>query len=268
MTRRGAYVSASSRGLAFEIARELARGGHDVALSSRHEDRLRLAADAIQAEFPDSRIETVRADLSQPEDQQRVLDELDRRAFSVDVFVCSAGQPEAATLQSLGRQQWQHDLEMMLAQAVFAAGTLVPRMADRGFGRVILLSSSHVRQPQNEFVSSSLARAGLLALSKIIVDGYARKGVAPFIVTLGFVDTPLLRNMALGRAWDGPPPDVSAVAEPWAEQYQRWAAGVPAGRIGTALELAQLVRFLASPESAYLAGSLLSFSGGLERGLV
>lgn len=262
-----AYVSASSRGLAFEIARQLAIGGADIALSSRSASHLDAARAAILAGSPRARVLTIPADLSRVEDQNRSLATLESEGFDPDVFVCSAGHPKNLHLSSLSRDDWGSDLEMILGQAVFATQRFAPKMAERGYGRLIFLSSIYAKTPSRDFFMSSLARSGLFALSKMLGDEYAHRGVACFVVCLGFVDTPMVRNLALDRPLDAPDPEATAGA-PWAAKYEEWAAEIPAKRIASASELAKLVAFLVSPEAEYLNGTVFSFSGGLDRGLV
>lgn len=262
-----AYISASSRGFAFETARQLAVGGANVALSSRFASHLDAARAAILAEAPQSRVLTIPGDLRNVEDQERILVQLDSDDFEPDVFVCSTGHPKNRFLSSLSRTDWQSDLEMILGQAVFATQKFAPAMAERGFGRFVFLSSIFAKNPSHEFFMSSLARSALFALSKMVEDEYADRGVASFVVCVGWVDTPMLRNMALGRSSDEPEPD-NALKASWMPKFEEWAGDIPAKRIASSAELARLVQFLVSPEAEYLNGSVLSFSGGKERGLV
>ena len=262
-----AYVSASSRGVAFEIARQLAMGGANVALSSRSAVHLAAARSAILADAPKTRILTIQGELSSVEDQQRTLQTLDSEGFVPDIFVCNAGHPKTRHLSSLSREEWGCDLEMILGQATFAAQKFAPAMADRGFGRLVFLSSIYAKTPNRDYFMSSLARSGLFALSKMVGDEYADRGVASFVVCLGFVDTAMVRNLALGRSQDAPDPEAE-VAAAWTSKYEEWSAEIPAKRIASPTELGKLVAFLASPEAEYLNGTVLSFSGGLDRGLV
>ena len=262
-----AYISASSRGLAFEIARELAAGGANVALSSRDASHLDVARAKIASESPQSRILTVAADLCRVDDQERVLSTLESDGFAPDIFVCSAGHPRNSRLSSLSRSDWQCDIEMILGQAAFATQRLAPGMAERGYGRIVLLSSIYAKTPNRNYFMSSFARAGLFSLSKIVGEEYASRGVASFVVCLGFVDTPMVRNMALGRALDAPDPEPAMTAS-WIAKYDEWAEKIPAKRIASPSELSKFVAFLATPEAEYLNGTVFSFSGGLDRGLV
>lgn len=262
-----AYVSASSRGICLEIARQLAIDGTNIALSSRSAGHLDAARAAILADAPQTQVLTIPGNLACAEDQERILATLDTQGFAPDIFICGAGHPKNRHLSSLSRAEWEGDLEMILGQAVFATQRLAPIMAERGFGRLVYLSSIYAKTPNRDFFMSSLARSGLFALSKMVGEEYADRGVASFVVCLGFVDTPMVRNLALGRPQDAPDPE-EAVAASWGAKYDEWAADIPAKRIASPTELGKLVAFLASPEAEYLNGTVFSFSGGLDRGLV
>jgi 3-oxoacyl-[acyl-carrier protein] reductase len=267
LTTRKAYLSASSRGLAFHIAKRLASEGAEVALSSRSAANLAVARERILQEVPDATVLTVPGDLSIRADQARILDTLALNSFSPDIFVCSAGQPPDLQVPTVSRERWDHDLEMILGQATFATQRFVPAMAQKRYGRVLFISSTIARTPGRHFLTSSITRAGLVALSKSLVDEYAHDSVASFVLCLGYVDTPLLRNMALDRDFDAPDPETGAgPGTPWKARYEQWARTIPAGRIGTPQELADLAAFLASPAAEYLNGSVLDFAGGLVAG--
>ena len=262
------YISAASRGVAFEIARRMARAGANIAISSRSEARLEIARNKLQNDFPDVTILLVPGDLSKAEDQEKIFDALAEQGFHPDVFVCSAGQPDDASISSVSRSQWRHDQEMILGQAIFASQRFVPSMVEKGYGRIIFISTSFAKMPDHTYVTSSMSRAGLFALSRAITTQYASKGIASFVVCLGFVNSPLLRNMALGREADAPDPAFEyTTSQPWLDKYEQWAQTIPARKIGSPEELAEAVYFLTSPAADYLNGSVMNFGGGLDKTL-
>lgn len=263
------YVSGSSRGLGLSVARGFAEQGASLVLSSRNRTHLEAAREGLLLDFPGCVVDLIVGDLRRVEDQESILDQLEDRDLLPDVFVCNAGQPPDRRFPSLTRDGWQEDLELLLGQAVFASQRFAPIMAQRGFGRILFVSSTFAKEPTEEFITSSIARAGLFALSKALSRQYGRAGVATFVLCLGFVDTPLLRNMALDRPFDAPEPSWKEGQLPaWERQYTEWAEGIPKKRIGDAKELAEVMVFLASEKSDYLTGSVLSFAGGLERSLI
>lgn len=261
------YVSASSRGLAFEIARRFARDGACIALSSHSISHLDAARKIILTESPHAQVVTIQGDIGSADDQGKILALLDREGFSPDVFVCSSGHPKEGRLATLSRADWASELEMILGHAVFASQRFAPAMAERGFGRLIFLSSLYAKAPNHDFFISSLARSSLFALSKMVGSEYADRGVAAFVVCLGFIDTPLLRNRALGRPHDDPEPEATFL-ESWSAKYGKWTDEIPAKRIASPSELAQFINFLTSAEAEYLNGNVFSFSGGMDKVII
>lgn len=265
-----AYVSAGSRGLALAAALSLARAGAQIAISSRDGRRLSEAKDQILAEVPNASVLTVVADLSSVDDQEHVLTVLEDEAFSPDVFVCSAGHAARKRLEDILRSEYEAGIEMILNQAVFATQRFLPAMATRGWGRIIYVSSIHAKYPNAlppEFILSSIARCGLLSLTKAIQSEYASAGIAAFSVALGYIDTPMLRNAAIGRDVDANELESNG-ERPWLPRYAEWSRSIPAGRIAAASEFGDLVGFLASDAADYLNGQLFNFSGGLDGGIV
>lgn len=265
--RLSVYVSAASRGVGLAIARRLAGSADRVAISSRG-NYLDDALVQLRREFPKVDFVGAQGDLSTAEGQDAILAQLASASFSPDIFVCNAGHPKRASLEELSREAWGQGMEMILGQAVFATQRFAPMMAARGFGRFIYMSSIHAKTPRAlppEFLTTALARSALFALAKSVQRQYIQHGVAAFSVGLGYVDTPMLRNAAAGRPIDGPTPVASAgQPAPWQQTYDEWAKSIPAGRIASCEELAEVVAFLTSPAADYLNGQVLQFSGGMD----
>jgi len=265
-----AYVSAASRGLALAAAKALAGEGAELAISSRNAARLMHARASILADNPTAKVMTVVADLATEEGQEHVLKTLELSGFLPNVFVCSAGHAERKRLEEVNRSEYRAGLGMILDQAVFTTQALLPAMASLGWGRLIYVSSIHAKYPNAlppEFFLSSVARCGLLALTKAIQRQYASAGIAAFSVALGYVDTPMLRNAAVGRSADSDEPDIVDRAQ-WSNRYEEWSKLIPAGRIADASEFGDLVRFLVSDAADYLNGQAFSFSGGLDGSII
>jgi len=264
--RPNVYVSAASRGIGFGVARRLARDAGRLAICSRS-DRVEQAAAQLRAENPSLDVVPLRADLSTAAGQESVLAALADAGFKPDIFVCNAGHPARANLEELTREQAAECFELILNQAVFATQRFAPAMAARGYGRLIYMASVHAKIPNSlppEFVLTSLARASLFALAKAVQQFYVDRGVCAFPIALGYVDTPMLRNAAAGLPIDDDPPSAGVGPTPWGATYDEWANSLPARRIASVEELAELVAFLTSPAADYLNGQVLNFSGGLD----
>ncbi len=268
MKKKCVYISAASRGIGLAVALRFASNGYDVAISSRKASHLERAKEKILRKIPHARVNLYVGDLSNPNDQAAILEAMQEASFSPDIFVCSSGQPQCTSLDNIDHDTWLAETEMIQGQALFATKHFAPRMAERGYGRFIFLSSVWTKNPGKDYLAGSMARAGLYVLSKSIVHQYAACHVASFVINLGFVDTPLLRNMAMGRPYDAMDPAETETGRPWQEKYKEWEQAVPAKRLGAEKDLASLIVFLASEEAEYCNGSIFSFSGGMDKNIL
>ena len=131
------------------------------------------------------------------------------------------------------------------------AGALVPRMRGRGWGRVVALTSTSVKQPIETLVLSNAFRTALVAALRTLAVEVARDGVTVNCIATGRVDTARLREL-----YDH-------------DESKLRAAGreVPIGRVATPQEFAPLAVFLCSQPASYITGQTISVDGGLTRGL-
>jgi 3-oxoacyl-[acyl-carrier protein] reductase len=261
------FVSASTRGIGYSVAARFAREGCDIAICGRDTKRLEEARRKLTEINSCSNINVYLADLSDRTQQDELFRSLDQDGFHPDIYICNTGQPARTRLTELNREQWDTETEMIIGNAVFASKQFVTHMAENHFGRFIFISSTYAKSPGSHFLAGSIARGGLFVLSKAIVDQYASNGIASFVLCIGYVDTPLLRNMALGNDFDAPDPALTCSGNEWITKYSDWSTTIPSGRIASADELAEVIHFLSTPAAEYLNGSVLSFSGGLDKNL-
>ncbi len=255
------YVSAASGGLGFETAARFAEEGAQVAISARGQSGLDSAKERILLRAPGASVLTIAADISQRDGQELVLRRLTDDDHLPDVFVCGAGHPPQATLEALDRQAWTKGVEMILGHATFACRQFLPEMVRRGGGHVFFVSSIHAKVPYilpSQFLISSVARAGLLALAKAVTQQYGPSGIVTVTFMLGFIDTLHLRETAAALS------GLENVSreEAYRPQFDAWASSIPSRRIASPAEVAELVLFMTRPEASYLNGSVLPFTGG------
>ena len=241
-----ALVTGASKGLGHGIAQALAHEGARVALASRSRERIETAAQAIPGArgFVHDTSEVAAA----PALVRSVQDALG----ALDMLVVSTGGPQAfADPLAPTIRQWREAYESLLLGTIALVQAAVPGMAERGWGRVVSVSSFVAREPASNLVLSSSHRAGQLAALKTIAHQLAGDGVTINSVLPGRIATDrLVENFgSLGAA--------SEVA----------GKDTPAGRLGTINELAAAVAFLCSAPASYITGTTLLVDGGLSRGL-
>lgn len=238
---RIALVTGASKGLGFGIAEALVREGATVAVSSRSPERIEEAARALGAHpFAHDASDAAGAG----ELVRRVADELG----PVDILVANSGGPPASPdALSFSLDQWREAYELLLLGAVALVEAALPSMRERGWGRVLSLSSSVVREPNRVLVLSAAHRSGLLAAMKTFASQVAADGVTVNTLLPGVIATDRARELG-------------------ADSPER-IAQIPAGRLGTVEEFAAAAAFLCSEPAAYITGTTLLVDGGAARAI-
>lgn len=245
--RRIALVTGASRGIGAAIALRLAEDGHDVAINYV-EDPVRdnaAEADALAEQIRDLGVEAVcvAADVTDREAVADMVGYVAARLGSVDVLVNNAGITRDRTLRKLPPEDWDRVLAVNLTGAFNCAQAVVEGMTERGWGRIVSVSSVVGLTGNFGQANYAASKAGLLGLTKSLAREVARKGVTVNAVAPGFIATEMTAAM---------PPEVLA----------RVTESIPLGEMGTAEDVANAVAFLASDEARYITGHVLSVNGG------
>jgi 3-oxoacyl-[acyl-carrier protein] reductase len=252
---RTAIVCGASAGLGRGVAEALAADGVNLLLAARSEDRLRRTAEAIAATAP-GKVSWVAADVTTEEGRAALLG----ACPAPDILINNAGGPPPGDFRDWGREDWIKAIDANMLSAIFLIKATLDGMIERGFGRVINITSIMVKQPMAFLGLSNGARAGLTGF----VGGLARD-VAQHNVTLnnvlpGQFDTDRLRSNHQKMA-DGSGRDLEAVRA-------NARAGIPAKRFGTPDEFGAACAFLCGARAGFITGQNLLLDGGEFRGLL
>jgi 3-oxoacyl-[acyl-carrier protein] reductase len=240
---RVALVTGASKGIGRAIATELAAEGARVAVASRSEERIRATASEIGAVgFAHDTADVDGA----PGLVARVAEELG----PIDVLVTnSGGPPPGPDPLAFSRAEWEDAYRMLVLGPLALIEAVMPGMRSRGFGRVVGVSSTAVREPIPVLMLSNAHRSGLLVAFKTIA-----RDVAPDGVTL---NTLLTGRIATDRLADN-----HGSLEAAAEAAK---TDVPAARLGTVEEMAAAAAFLCSSRASYITGEAIRVDGGMTR---
>ncbi len=258
ITGRVALVTGSSTGLGFAIARGLAAEGCRVALNGRDPQRLERAVNLVRDRAATA--EGFPADVSVPADAERLVDRVRHRFGSVDILVCNAGGPPAASFENLTAEHWRGALELNLLSTVHLCRATVPLMRARQWGRVICLTSVAAKQPLPGLMLSSSARAGVLGFAKALADETAPEGITVNVVCPGYMHTQRTEELVERRA--------HLEKRSSNEVLKSLVLEIPMGRMGDPDELAAAVAFLASESAGYITGAAIQVDGGFVRSII
>lgn len=249
---RWALVCAASKGLGKGCAEALVREGVNVVITARGADTLEATAAGLRALNPAVQVMAVAGDITTPAGREAAL----AAAPQVDILVNNAGGPPPGDFRQWDEAQWLAALGANMLTPVELMRATVDGMAERGFGRVVNITSGAVKAPIAELGLSNGARTGLTGF----VAGLARQSrLAASNVTInnllpGPFDTDRLRsNTATAAQRSGKPFD-----EVWAQRQQ----ANPARRFGNAAEFGATCAFLCSVHAGYITGQNLLMDGG------
>ena len=239
---RVALVIGASAGLGRAIAAALVAEGATVAVASRSRERITATATEIGA----TAFVWDTADL---DGAGALLDDVARTLGPIDVLVTNTGGPPAgADALGFAREQWDVAYRSLVLAPMTLVSAVVPGMRERGFGRIVNVGSTSVREPIGELMLSNSHRAALVTAFKTVALQVAADGVT--------LNTLLPGSFATARLLDG-----TTRADADAEARRTIAIG----RLGDPEELAAAAAFLCSARASYITGETLAVDGGKTR---
>ncbi|HEX2050542.1 MAG TPA: SDR family oxidoreductase [Actinomycetota bacterium] len=241
---RKAIVTGSDSGIGKATAVALAHAGYDVGVTW-HRDRAGAedAADEIRA--AGRKAEVRRLDVADPAGAAATIDEQIDALGGIDVLVNNAGTNLLKPFLEQTLEDWRRVLDVDLTGAFVCAQVAARRMVDAGRGgRVVNVTSVHEHVPLRGAAGYCAAKGGLGLLTKVMALELAAHGITVNSIAPGEIATPMTGGHEV---------DPTKVERP----------GIPAGRPGSAFEIASAIVFLASPEASYVSGSSFVVDGGL-----
>lgn len=252
---RRAIVCASSAGLGRACALELARAGVDVVINGRDAAKLAATVAAIRAETGVTVTEVV-ADLSTDAGRAALL----AACPDPDILVNNNGGPPVKPYADLDADGIRAGLESNFVTPALLLQAVLPGMVERGFGRVVNITSGSVKMPLPGLDLSSGARAGLTGFVAGIARQVAHAGVTINALLPGSFDTARIASMTQAAA------DRNGTTQQ--EERDKRAASIPAGRIGDPAEFGATCAFLCSDKAGFITGQSLLIDGGVFPGIM
>lgn len=239
---RVALVSGGIGGLGTRICIALAESGHTVVALDLAASEARLAAFAQQVEGHDVHFEA--GDVTDFAACTALVQRLEQRFGSIDVLVNAAGITRDVTLRKMRPQQWSDVLRVNLDGVFNLTQNVIAGMIDRGYGRVVNISSINGQTGQFGQTNYSASKAGMHGFTMALAREVARKGVTVNTVSPGYCETEIVKT----------------IPAPLREQI---IASIPVGRIGQPTDIARAVDFLCAEGSSFITGVNLPVNGGL-----
>lgn len=248
-----AIVGGGSAGIGLATGRALALAGNRVVLVGRREAALVSAAEKLSTETG-AEIVTALHDLANVDTAAAFLDDVSTRFGEPEILVLNAGGPPPGRIVDLADSDWRAAVDLLLLGPVRLATLALPGMAERGFGRVVVVTSTAVRQPEPVLAASVVLRSAVTAAAKLLSLEYAANGVTVNCVAPGSTATERRTEIVAARA--------AASGRSVEELSQEDASAVPTGRPAEPAEIADAIAFLASRAASYINGTVLTVDGG------
>lgn len=236
-----ALVTGGSKGIGFAIAEGLAAEGVRLVLAARDERGLAAAAERLAG----TNVVTIAADVSSAKGVRDLVEAAQARAGALDILVANAGGPPAGTPSQLDDGAWARAAELTLMSAVRLSRAVLPGMRERGWGRIVNVTSLSVKQPIAELALSNALRSAVTAFARTLANEVAAEGVTVNNVAPGYTATERLEEL-------------------FADDYARarLVSSIPAKRFATPEEVASAAVYLCSRQAAYVTGQTIVVDGG------
>ena len=241
MNGQVALVTGGIRGIGLAICERLMDRGVTVAAGySANTEAARQFAD----KYADRGVSIHQGNIGSNEDCARVIGEVLDRHGHLDILVNNAGITVDKTVRKMAPEEWDHVIHVNLSGAFYLSRAVLQHMLDRGYGRIINISSVIGSAGGFGQANYAAAKSGMFGLTMSLALETAGKGITVNTVTPGFITT-----------------DMTAAVP--AAAMAKVVARIPVGRLGEPGEVARVVEFLADPESAYITGQVYPVNGGL-----
>ncbi|MBS3785905.1 MAG: acetoacetyl-CoA reductase [Gammaproteobacteria bacterium] len=234
---RVALVTGGTRGIGAAIAGTLKEAGHQVVVTYQGNE------DAAAAFTRSTGMPAQRWDVGDFAACQDGVSSIEQQYGSVDILVNNAGITRDGMLHKMSSEDWDSVIRTNLTSAFNMTHAVINGMRERGFGRLIQISSVNGVKGQMGQANYAAAKAGLIGFTKSVAQENARKGITANVIAPGYTDTEM----------------VAAVPEAVLEKI---IAQIPVGRLGQAREIGKAVAYLASEEAGFVTGATLHLNGG------
>ena len=255
---RTALVGGASAGLGRATAERLAAEGCKLALWSRGGEARERTAEEIR-QLHSVVVVTIAGDAADPATPARVAWQAERGLGPIDIAILNAGGPISSEATKWDAAEWRRSFQLLALTPIELATALLPGMRKRGWGRIVSIMSSGIRQPIPELAYSNACRSALVAWLKtisveVMADGVTVNGVLP-----GRFDTARVASLDQTRA--------DRAGTTAGEVRAQFESAIPAGRYGDPDELGAYVAWLCSDLARYQTGTFVPIDGGSFRAL-
>ncbi len=259
---RIAVVTGASAGIGRAIASELVANGVSVLIAARGADRLQQTVSVLR-ELPDANVASMAIDVSTPEAATRIVDKAIEVFGSLDILVNNAGRAHAGGLLTSSEEDWQEMTGVKLTSMRRMCKAAIPHMKERGWGRIVNMSSIGGIYPNPKLLISHVLSAAINNLTKSLALEVAADGILVNAIGVGAVATDNWANNMVPAVRRTRPEFAELSDEEVVAKIS--AECTPVGRAGTPEDIAAIAAFLCSDRNGFVTGDTIEASGGADR---
>ncbi|MHA1144939.1 MAG: SDR family oxidoreductase [Candidatus Helarchaeota archaeon] len=252
-------VTGGSKGIGRAIALKFAAEGcKKLIICARTEKTLMETRNEINTKFGIDVLAVV-TDLTKTKDIDHLAEIIQDRFGGIDILINNTGGPPPGEFKDFSLKDWQDAVSLNLFSVIYCCQKFLPRMKEKGWGRIINMTSVSVKQPSNNIILSNVVRSGVVGLTKSMSNELARHNILINAVAPGYTETDRVKQIVERNSRR----DKISVEE----VRRRIIEQIPIKRIGTPEEIANVVVFLASDQASYVTGVNIQVDGGFVKGI-
>jgi 3-oxoacyl-[acyl-carrier protein] reductase len=256
LENRVCAITGASSGIGFEVTRQLCSEGAKVLMISRNPEQLAAMSEVVRAEGGTAGVLVM--DITEDHAGEHVVAAARQEFGGLDVLVNNAGAAKWRDLEDTPDEDFRDQLELSVMAPLNLMRAALPAMLERGWGRVVNVSSTAGKRPSSMMPDYSVGKAAMLSLSRLFADRYAQQGVLVNAVCPGPTESELW--MEPGGLLDQA--GSASGADSRKETREGVGAKRPIGRLATPEEIASVVTFLCSDRASYVSGAAWGVDGG------
>ena len=253
LENKNAIVCGSTRGIGRAIAFELAKSNAHITLVARNEEKLKKLVEELP-NHSNRKHDYICVDFTNPEELRTKLSKYTANNPPVHILVNNSGGPKAGPIVDAKIEEFQQALNMHLFCNQILAQAFIPGMKQEGYGRIINIVSTSVRQPLDNLGVSNTTRAAVSGWGKSLAYDFGSHKITVYYILPGPTKTDRLIEILEGRR--------QKAKQTLEEAEKDYVKDVPVGRVAQPEELAYAAVFLASEQASYITGHSLPVDGG------
>lgn len=255
-----ALVIASSSGLGFAAALELAKEGANVIINGRSQERLDAAMERLAIAAPNAACAAIASDVTDPAQNEQLIADAAAKFGGLDILITNAGGPPAGTFDSTTLTDWDTAYQLTLMSVVQLTKAALPYLRQSKAGSVLTITSISTKQPIAGLLLSNVMRPAVAGLTKTLSQELGPGNIRVNSILPGWTATERVDHIFEYRAEQND--------SDMATEKAKVTGGIPLGRMADPAEFGRVAAFLVSPAASYITGAMIPVDGGSYAGLL